>query len=101
MSENRWKKLLFLCLAIPFAVVPLWGCNRAGRPSYTGEPKLKVVTTLFPCYDFTRQIAGDRVEVTMVNLAAFLVFSGAGYGERMRRAGKRAEHGITGKEERQ
>lgn len=48
MSENRWKKLLFLCLAIPFAVVPLWGCN----------------------------IAGDRVS-------------------------KKAEYGITGKEERQ
>ena len=76
MSENRWKKLLFLCLAIPFAVVPLWGCNRAGRPSYTGEPKLKVVTNLFPYYDFTRHIAGDRVS-------------------------KKAEFGITGKEERQ
>lgn len=31
----------------------------------SGE-KLKVVTTLFPYYDFTRQIAGDKVELTMV-----------------------------------
>ncbi len=30
------------------------------------ENKLKVVTTLFPYYDFTRQIAGDKVELTLV-----------------------------------
>lgn len=28
--------------------------------------KLKVVTTLFPYYDFLRQIAGDRIELTLV-----------------------------------
>lgn len=67
MNKSRWKRLLFLCLGIPLAATPLWGCsNRNGRPSDTGEPKLKVVTTLFPYYDFTRQVAGDRVELTMV-----------------------------------
>ena len=30
------------------------------------ENKLKVVTTLFPYYDFTRQIAGDKIELTLV-----------------------------------
>ncbi len=30
------------------------------------KEKLKVVTTLFPYYDFTRQIAGDKVELTLV-----------------------------------
>lgn len=29
-------------------------------------PKLKVVTTLFPYYDFARQIAGDKIELDMV-----------------------------------
>ncbi|MDR1771988.1 MAG: metal ABC transporter substrate-binding protein [Hungatella sp.] len=67
MNKNSLKKLLFLCLAIPFAAVALWGCSsRDDRPSDTGETKLKVVTTLFPYYDFTRQVAGDRVELTMV-----------------------------------
>ncbi|MDR0924679.1 MAG: metal ABC transporter substrate-binding protein [Hungatella sp.] len=66
MNKNSLKKPLFLCLAIPFAAVALWGCSRNDRPSDTGEPKLKVVTTLFPYYDFTRQVAGDRVELTMV-----------------------------------
>ncbi|WP_349947770.1 metal ABC transporter substrate-binding protein [Lacrimispora sp. BS-2] len=66
MNKNSLKKLLFLCLAIPFAAVALWGCSRNDRPSDTGEHKLKVVTTLFPYYDFTRQVAGDKVELTMV-----------------------------------
>lgn len=30
------------------------------------DQRLNVVTTLFPYYDFTRQIAGDRVKLTMV-----------------------------------
>ncbi len=66
MNKKSLKKLLFLCLAIPFAAVSLWGCSRNDRPSNTGESKLKVVTTLFPYYDFTRQVAGDKVELTMV-----------------------------------
>lgn len=66
MNKNSLKKLLFLCLAIPFAAVSLWGCSRNDRPSNAGESKLKVVTTLFPYYDFTRQVAGDKVELTMV-----------------------------------
>ncbi len=31
-----------------------------------GDGKLKVVTTLFPYYDFARQIAGDVVDLSMV-----------------------------------
>lgn len=66
MNKNSFQRLLLFCLAIPFAILPLWGCSRDNRPSYTGEPKLKVVTTLFPYYDFVRQIAGDRVDLTLV-----------------------------------
>lgn len=66
MNKKSLKKLLFLCLSIPIAAVALLGCSRNERPSYTGESKLKVVTTLFPYYDFTRQVAGDKVELTMV-----------------------------------
>lgn len=31
-----------------------------------GQLRLRVVTTLFPYYDFTRQIAGEQVELTLV-----------------------------------
>lgn len=42
----------FLCVSCAFAQ------NNTGR--------LKVVTTLFPTYDFARQIGGDKVDVTLL-----------------------------------
>ena len=38
------------------------GCAR--RPETTEDGRLKVVTTLFPYYDFVRQVAGDQVNLT-------------------------------------
>lgn len=40
------------------------GC--AQRPETTEDRRLKVVTTLFPYYDFVRQVAGTRVEPDLV-----------------------------------
>ena len=40
------------------------GTGESSQPAESG--KLNVVATLFPYYDFVRQIAGDRVELTMV-----------------------------------
>ncbi len=40
------------------------GIGESSRPA--DSTKLKVAATLFPYYDFVRQIAGDRVELTMV-----------------------------------
>lgn len=64
------KRLCKRMLGIMAAAALLSGC--AGRPkaedmSLVEEVgKLTVVTTLFPYYDFVRQIAGDQVELTMV-----------------------------------
>lgn len=45
----------------------LTGCGApAKEPPDAGTEKLNVVTTLFPYYDFARQIAGDRIQLTMV-----------------------------------
>lgn len=64
VMKNRVRKLLII-LAV-FCV--LTGCGQAGHGNRTQEngEKLNVVTTLFPYYDFTRQIAGGRVELSMV-----------------------------------
>ena len=50
---------LFLALTLALALV---GC---GKHAEDGG-KLKVVTTLFPYYDFARAIAGERAEVTLL-----------------------------------
>ena len=67
-----------LCLTlcgVGLAALLLSGCGPKSRPKTTTDLKyeerenrerLKVVTTVFPYYDFVRQIAGDRVELTLV-----------------------------------
>ena len=61
-----------------FAVmaISIWGCAAGQRPSESGkapaagqegkDDRLLVVTTIFPYYDFVRQIAGDRVKLKLV-----------------------------------
>ena len=57
-------------------VMSIWGCAAAQRPPEPGkapaagqegtDDRLCVVTTIFPYYDFVRQIAGDRVKLKLV-----------------------------------
>lgn len=74
---NRRKRLeTWLMIAAMFLLLMVSGCARAsgqeeGKTSAGDTPgaddgTLKVVTTLFPYYDFTRQIAGDAVDLSMV-----------------------------------
>ena len=46
-------------------LVFLWSCNRA--PDRTeGTRKLTVVTTLFPVYDFAKNVGGERADVSLL-----------------------------------
>ncbi len=55
----------FLAVLLAMAMLTAGGCGPAveGRKE---AGKLTVVTTLFPLYDFARQIGGDRAEVTLL-----------------------------------
>lgn len=70
LSEVR--RIMALLLTLTLSLSLLVGCSRGGHsgdPSgsdTTGEDKLQIVTTIFPAYDFARQVAGDRAEVTML-----------------------------------
>ena len=61
------KKITALLLALMMLAGVLAGC---GKPENTGKAgKLKVVTTIFPAYDWVRAILGDKAdnaEVTML-----------------------------------
>ena len=63
----------WLALAVMFLFCLLSGCGRAesGEEPGDGEGgrKLKVAATLFPYYDFVRQVAGDQVELSLVTPA--------------------------------
>lgn len=74
------RKFLSILMATLLAIALLAGCggtaSSSGRPepssaassstSPSGGEKLKVVATIFPQYDFVREIAGDKVELTML-----------------------------------
>ena len=69
MNHKSWKRGIGWYLAAVLACVAvLTGCGSAVGQNAKKEDdgKLNVVTTLFPYYDFVRQIAGDAVDLTMV-----------------------------------
>jgi len=41
------------------------GCRQNGQPS-AQQQQLKVITTLFPVYDFTRNVAGEKANVSLI-----------------------------------
>ncbi|WP_313133192.1 metal ABC transporter substrate-binding protein [Anaerocolumna sp.] len=65
---KRFISLIFMALLV---AVPLAGCSRSSK-SYTNNKlvdngeKISVVSTIFPSYDFTREVAGDKADVTML-----------------------------------
>lgn len=62
------KKIIAAATALLVAAGMFTGCGASERPTAQGD-KLKIVTTIFPEYDWTREILGDqseRAEVTML-----------------------------------
>ncbi|MBQ4563778.1 MAG: zinc ABC transporter substrate-binding protein [Lachnospiraceae bacterium] len=73
MIENRLKKgrLTALLLALAVSLSLLAGCGGGGTHDGSSggaadDGKIQIVTTIFPAYDFARQVAGVRAEVTML-----------------------------------
>ncbi|MBM7854781.1 zinc transport system substrate-binding protein [Desulfohalotomaculum tongense] len=63
------KKTHWIVLwAVVILMLALAGCTSksVGETGSRGEDKIKVYTTIYPLYDFTRAVGGDKVEV--VNL---------------------------------
>ncbi|MBQ1675542.1 MAG: zinc ABC transporter substrate-binding protein [Oscillospiraceae bacterium] len=70
-GSDMKKRLISLALALVLAL-SLTGCA-LDRPR--DSDKLQVVCTLFPYYDFVRQIGGDHVDVTLLIAAGREVHS--------------------------
>ena len=61
----KHKKLLLpLILILAAALVLMTGCGTSDNGEDDG--RIKIVTTIFPPYDFARSIAGDEADVTML-----------------------------------
>jgi zinc transport system substrate-binding protein len=57
------RMVLFVCVLMSLAAVLPAGGRREAKKT---DGRLNVVTTIFPPYDFVREIAGDRVNLTML-----------------------------------
>lgn len=83
MNRKKWSKIkkeagrhwegrkYILALLLVFLAAILSGCasdpkEKAGEKDTQDNGKLKVVTTIFPQYDFVREIAGDYVDLQML-----------------------------------
>ncbi len=64
------KKNLKLMMIFVLALVLFAGCNSDKQVNNTknedGEKKLKILTTIYPQYDFAKKIAGDKAEIRML-----------------------------------
>mgnify|MGYP004619127409 FL=1 len=59
----RFRKIIAIAAA---AVLGMSLCGCAGQDNSEGSGKLKVITTIFPAYDFARQVFGDTADVKML-----------------------------------
>jgi zinc transport system substrate-binding protein len=61
------KKIISLAIALLLGLLAPAGCTQQNKSAEAaGDGQLSVVTTIFPPYDFVRQIAGDKAEVAML-----------------------------------
>jgi zinc transport system substrate-binding protein len=59
------KRTLFFVLILGFLCVVGIACHKQGQERAKAK-KLTVITTLFPLYDFTKNIVGDKAMVTLL-----------------------------------
>lgn len=65
--NRRCRSAAVFMSALILLLLAISGCNNAKDvQNIDHEGKLKVVTTLFPYYDFLRQVAGDKIDLTMI-----------------------------------
>lgn len=67
IKENMKKNIAFLVvLILIFSTITVLIINFKGLNKKQDEQKLEIVATLFPQYDFVKQVGGDKVNVTLI-----------------------------------
>ncbi len=62
----RRRFALLFCTLLTMLLAACSGTPGQEEPVQSGDDRLKVAATIFPYYDFVRQIAGDTVDLTLV-----------------------------------
>ena len=65
--KKQWRILGSVSIAL-VALVLLAGCggNKGKTADQAGTPKVKIVATVYPVYEFAKQVGGDKVDVVML-----------------------------------
>lgn len=64
-NMNKFSKLLALSLVLVMCASCFYGCS-SNKDEEKSSKKTKVVATIFPVYDFLREIGGDKIDLTML-----------------------------------
>lgn len=59
-------KLVIVAITVIMMAAFLAGCGKEEKKETADSGKLKVVATIFPQYDFLRQIGGDKIDLSML-----------------------------------
>lgn len=66
----KLKKIFILCLVLCISICMMSGCKKKNeKKEVQTSGKLNVVTTVFVYYDFVKNIAGDKVNLTLLTPA--------------------------------
>jgi zinc transport system substrate-binding protein len=63
--QNKIKTLLAYTLLF-ILVLSLSGCSTRSNSTQGNTEKLKVMTTIYPVYEFTNRVGGDKIDVSML-----------------------------------
>lgn len=68
MKLIKWNKCYGIIIAACLLLVSFTACDKKDSVDSTtdNDEKISIVTTIFPQYDFLRQIAGDKVNLKML-----------------------------------
>lgn len=56
------KRIISLLLVIPMLLTI--GCSKVNKANDNSDGKIKIYTSIYPLYDFTKKVGGDKVDVT-------------------------------------
>ncbi|MGI6093443.1 MAG: zinc ABC transporter substrate-binding protein [Veillonellaceae bacterium] len=60
------KILQFGIISLLLISLGLAGCSNQSTPIQSPNDRINIVTTIYPLYEFTRQVGGDKVQVDML-----------------------------------
>ena len=65
-KKNRYIRTLAALVALTLLCVSFAGCGNSANSDPGDDGRLSVVCTVFPQYDFIRNIVGDRADVSLL-----------------------------------